>query len=202
MTLTAGFYAAAGLPGIEPLWSYPLLAERVLPPVAKGIFLVGLLSVIMSTLDSMSFLSAITLGRDFIWRLRGATGGDDQVRTFTRLGLILSIILAILIALYFESVIDIWYVLGSLAVPVLLLPLLASLFPKLRLPDRSTLRMMLATAALAGVWVLIGYYRGTGEPAYPLAIEPMHPALLLSVCWWLAAWVRRRHEPQNREGIG
>ena len=42
MTTTAGLYARAALPDIaSPVMAYPLLAEAVLPPVAKGLFYVG-----------------------------------------------------------------------------------------------------------------------------------------------------------------
>src|SRR5262249_34883328 len=65
MTATAGLYARAALPQLqEPMTSYPMLAEAVLPPLAKGMFYVGMLATIMSTLNTLAFVSAQTLGRD------------------------------------------------------------------------------------------------------------------------------------------
>jgi SSS family solute:Na+ symporter len=67
LTITTGLYAAATLTDMNPLYTYPLLAEAVLPPLLKGLFLTGLLATIMSTIDSFSFLSAITFGRDLVF---------------------------------------------------------------------------------------------------------------------------------------
>jgi SSS family solute:Na+ symporter len=186
MTLSAGFYARYALAGIDPVMAYPLLGEMVLPAVVKGIFIVGLLATIMSTLDSMSFLSAITLGRDFIWRLRGGVDEKSRIASFTRLGLLLSLLLSIIIAAGFQSVIVIWYVLGSLAIPVLLLPILTSFFPGMMLSSRSTFGMMAVTSAFSVLWLIWGYVSGeAGEPAYLLGIEPMYPGLVISAGWWV-----------------
>ena len=54
----------------NPLMAYPLLASKVLPHGLLGIFIVSLFAIIMSTIDSMSFVNAITFGRDIVWRKR------------------------------------------------------------------------------------------------------------------------------------
>ena len=70
MTVTAGLYAYIYTVPENPLMAYPLLGLEVLPPGFLGYFLVSLFAIIMSTIDSMSFVNAITIGRDIIWRLR------------------------------------------------------------------------------------------------------------------------------------
>ncbi|HPR89585.1 MAG TPA: hypothetical protein PL181_16325, partial [bacterium] len=70
LTTSAGLYARALLPGLEaPIFSYPLLAEHLLPPAAKGIFFIGLLATIMSTLSSYTFIGGMTIGNDVAGRL-------------------------------------------------------------------------------------------------------------------------------------
>lgn len=70
MTSVAGLYARAALPDIEqPLFAYPLLAEVTLPSVAKGLFYIGMLATIMSTLSSLMFISATTIGKDIVGRI-------------------------------------------------------------------------------------------------------------------------------------
>lgn len=70
MTSIAGLYARAALPSIEqPLFAYPLLAEVTLPSVAKGLFYIGMLATIMSTLSSLMFISATTIGKDIVGRI-------------------------------------------------------------------------------------------------------------------------------------
>ena len=53
MTITAGLYSRAIFPELEqPLMAYPVLAEVVLPKVAKGLLYIGMLATIMSTLNT------------------------------------------------------------------------------------------------------------------------------------------------------
>ena len=68
LTCFTGLYAFAILgPDLEePILSYPLLADQLLPVGLKGIFFITLLATIMSTLDSYLFISGQTLGRDFL----------------------------------------------------------------------------------------------------------------------------------------
>ena len=80
MTATAGLYARAVLPPLDqPVMAYPMLAEHLLPPVAKGLFIVGLLATIMSTLNTLAFVSGTTLGRDLVMRVKRQRTGDAGV---------------------------------------------------------------------------------------------------------------------------
>ncbi len=72
LTIATGLYARAALPGLaDPKMSYPMLAQAVLPAGARGLFYIGMLATIRSTVLSYTFLGAVTLGRDVVWRLRG-----------------------------------------------------------------------------------------------------------------------------------
>ena len=48
LTLITGLYAKALLFEVEPLFAYPKLGKLVLPPLAYGLFITGLLATIMS----------------------------------------------------------------------------------------------------------------------------------------------------------
>ncbi len=193
MTLSAGFYARFALEGIDPVMAFPLLGELVLPVGIKGIFLVGMLAIIMSSLDSFSFLSAITLGRDFIWRLRGSKDNQKKIILFTRWGLLASLVLSIFLAIGFQSVIDIWYILGSVAIPVLLIPIWTSFFPRLKLSAESTFRMMVTTSVVSIFWLISGYVMAVAnQPVYVLGIEPMYPGLVVSIGWWILGFLRKK----------
>ena len=62
-------YAIETIPPEKALLTYPILALEVLPSGFLGIFLVGIIATIMSTIDSLSLVSAITFGRDILWRI-------------------------------------------------------------------------------------------------------------------------------------
>ncbi len=186
LTLTAGFYARVGFPKIEPLMAYPVLGGTVLPVVAKGFFVVGLLATIMSTLDSYTFLSAITLGRDFWGRLTGRLHMAELTRA-TRWALVVTTLLSFGIAYFFQSVVAIWYVIGSLGIPALFFPLWTSFFPSLKIETSWVGWQILFSGLLSFVWVLTGILRQTaGVPHYLLGLEPIYPGLFLSGFIWIS----------------
>jgi SSS family solute:Na+ symporter len=185
MTATAGLYARAALPGLtQPVMAYPLLAEAILPAGAKGLFYVGMLATIMSTLNTLALVSATTLGRDILWRLRGTAGGGGESR-LTRWGLVVSGVLSIVLALLIPSVIRLWYTIGTVIVPGLLIPLVTSYFDRLRARSGYAFAAMLFGWLTSLGWLLAGWSGGIGRTdSYPLGIEPMYPGLIVSCILW------------------
>ncbi len=193
MTATAGLYARAALPNLDqPLTAYPMLAEAVLPPVAKGLFYCGMLATIMSTLNTLAFVSAQTLGRDIVMRVMGnrslVIGNESlehkqQIRRYVNFGLIVSFILSVIIALTMPSVIQMWYTIGTVVIPGLLVPLMASYFEVMKIQARYAFAAMLGGWLTSLGWLIAGNMNGN-IPLYPLGIEPMYPGLLVSVAIW------------------
>jgi len=195
MTATAGLYARAAVPGLtQPVMAYPLLAERVLPPVAKGIFYVGLLATIMSTLNTLAFVSATTLGRDLVWRLRRSVHRRSE-RRYTQVGLLVSAVLSVVLAYGIPSVIMLWYVIGTTIVPGLLFPLVTGYFPQWKAPARFAFASMLGGWLTSLVWLVVGWSQELGNASfYPWGIEPMVPGLAVSgILWWIG-WLRGREK--------
>lgn len=185
MTAAAGLYARAVLPDLpRALMAYPMLAEAVLPAGAKGLFYVGMLATIMSTLNTLALVSATTLGRDIIWRVRAEREPGDETR-WTRWGLVISASLSIVLALLIPSVLQLWYTIGTVIVPGLLVPLVTSYFPRLSARPGIAFGAMASGWLVSLGWLLAGWSGGMGRTdAYPLGIEPMYPGLLLSVLVW------------------
>ncbi len=195
MTATAGLYARAALPHLtEPMMAYPMLAETILPPVAKGLFYVGMLATIMSTLNTLAFVSAQTLGRDIVLRFRLKSGeilgtalNDEQstvVTRYTRVGFICSFCISIVIALGIPSVVTMWYTLGTVIIPGLLVPLMASYFEPMRITSGFAFSAMLFGWVTSLTWWIEGTVQGA-TTGYPLGIEPMYPGLFVSVALWV-----------------
>jgi SSS family solute:Na+ symporter len=191
LTVTSGLYAAAVLKDIDPILSYPLLIERLLPPFIKGLVLTAFLAVIMSTIDSYSFLSAITFGRDLLWRIKKTD--ESNINSYTRSGLILTGIISILLCLAFPSVIKLWYVIGTLFIPPMLLPLLTAYFPIHKLPPKYTLFIMITSFVLSLSLFIYGQFNfNDGHPLYFLGIEPFFPGFLLSIVLYIFAKINLR----------
>jgi SSS family solute:Na+ symporter len=182
LTTTAGLYARAVVPDLAtPVAAFPALAEAALPGVWQGLFTVGLLATIMSTVDSYSFLAAVTLGRD-LWRRRQRPagtllGGEDPSNLRpVRWALVATAVLAIALALLSQSVVALWKVLGTLGTPVLLLPLLLGhLGRSVTQPaDRRRVAVGMVVAGLtSAVWLLFG----GDEPLF--GVEAIFPGLVV-----------------------
>jgi SSS family solute:Na+ symporter len=185
LTTTAGLYARAAMPDLqEPMHAYPLLAEATLPSVAKGLFYIGMLATIMSSLSSLMFISAATIGNDLIARM-SQEHDPHSVARWTKIGLMLAALLSIGLALFLPSVVGIWYTIGTCIIPGLLVPLMASYFKPLEMPPRFAFWSMLTGWLVSTMSLITGQVMGDGTaPAYLFGLEPMYPGLAVSVLVW------------------
>lgn len=188
LTLSTGLYARALLPSVEyPMMAIPSLGLEILPPLLMGLFFAGILSTIMSTVDSFGFISAITFGRDIIWRNRPRQRNAIQ---WTRVGLVVTGTASLLLAWLIPSVVKLWYAIGSVVVPGLLIPFLLT-FRK----GKTILHMewmMALPSGISLIWFFAGVLSGGESPEYPLGIEPFYPGLGVSIVWWVVSDLIRR----------
>jgi len=176
LTTSAGLYARALFPDLEnPVTSYLFLSQKVLPPVLAGIFLAGMIATIMSTLDSYTFISGMTLGRDFMWALFESR--EERITLYTRIGIVLTTGLSILIALYARSVIQIWKDLGSIATPALIFPVVTSYFPRFKMRPHFAGLAMTVAGGIAFLWTFSNPF-GLTSQNYLFNIEPIYPGLV------------------------
>ena len=182
LTTSCGLYARALLPELtNPVASFPALAEKILPVGLLGLFALALLATVMSTIDSYSFLAASTFGRDIIWRMFKVA--ENRITYFTRIGLILSAGIALVAALFFESVVDIWHDFGSVGTPALLVPLFFAFIGKRRMTPRVALLSIILAGSVSFVWLMSGKLNIDG--IYWLGIEPIFPGLLISILFYV-----------------
>ncbi len=194
LSTTTGLFSRALLPHLtDPKTAFPALAERVLPPGLKGLFYVGMLAPIMASTVSYTFIAAVTLGRDFVWRLK-RDPDNSQVPAYTRWGLLLTSLLSIVIALLIPSVVKQWYAFGSVFVPGALLPLLgAYAAPRWRPPPAFAFLSMLLGAGVALSCLLWGWgHGGFDDPRYPLGWQPMYPGLFAAAVVYGAGLLQGR----------
>ncbi len=155
LTTSTGLYARAALPGLSrPVLSYPLLAERILSPGLKGIFYAAMFATIMSTLNSFLFLSATTISRDFIFRI-SKSKDENKLKIFTVYGLVIGGILSILLAYYIPSVIEIWYTIGSFCIPGIILPVISSYYPAIKINRKILFVEIISAVILSVSWYFI-----------------------------------------------
>ncbi|MBN4076450.1 sodium:solute symporter family protein [Gemmatimonas aurantiaca] len=190
MTTFCGMYARALLPDLaDPALAFPALAMHTLPPVLLGLFVTALLAVVMSTIDSYSFIAAVTFSYDIALPLMKRKVGG--LRVYTLIGLILSTAIALMFSLLFESIIEVWREFGSVIISALLFPLLWAFLSderRAKLSDSAGLIWIVLPALTSVGWIA---YRHLNEARtypfseYPFLAEPVFPGLYLSLLLFL-----------------
>ena len=156
LSITTGLYAVSlskGTPA-NPLMIFPLLGDQVLSPGLKAMFFCGIFGTVLCAMVSYALVSGATFGREFVAVLKPGTP-EATVKNWTRAGIALSIILAIIIGSQTESVVQIWYSWGGIVTGALLIPVLfaygrASLRPA---PSTTFAAMLLAALASLALWI-------------------------------------------------
>jgi solute:Na+ symporter, SSS family len=198
ITTLSGMYARALLPELEnAAMAYPLLADMTLPSLAKAMFFLGMLATVMSTNDGLMFISALTAGRDIFAKY---TGRDDDisVRRYVRVAVLLTAVLSGAGAMLFPSVIELWYVIGTLFIPALLLPLTAAYYQRLLIRPALTFVAMAGGFLVSLGWFLSGQAGlASAGGGYPLGIEPMYAGLLLSAGIYVLGILERRKKGET-----
>jgi len=176
LTVITGLYALAILPGINTN-PYLDLAQLILSPIALGLFIVSLFAIVMSTIDSFSFISSYTIGRDLIFIINNYKKRENIL--FIRLGLLITAALSIILTTYFNYAIDIWYICGSIAIPCLLFPLITILYG---INIKNFTAFMLFPMIVSILWHFHGVVSSYNSDyiKYFYDIDPMYPGLLLS----------------------
>ena len=101
--------------------------------------------------------------------------------------------LSIVLALEIPSVIKLWYTIGTIVIPGLLVPLVASYFERCRISAAYGFAAMVFGWLTSLGWLLIGWTQQFGNSdLYPFGIEPMYPGLAVSVGIWIVGRSRQR----------
>lgn len=186
LTTIIGLYAFAYLPELaDARVSHLSAAETLLPVGLWGLFITGIFSVVMSTLDSELFVSGVTLGPDLLGRLPRLRRLPDAV--LTRAGMAIVAAASVVFAIYVPSVVDIYFTIGTLAVPGLLLPVLSSAGVIPRIAPRLVALHLVAVPGVSAAWYLVGRY----NPDLLPALEAFYPGCLASGLIWLTGLLQR-----------
>lgn len=163
LSITAGMYALAlvrPLPS-EPLQIFPMLGEIALPAGLKGIFFCGMAGTILSAMVGYTLVSGSTIGRELVARIRGATSESD-IKRWTRLGFAIASAVAVALALYIDSVVNLWYQWGGCVVGALLVPVCMAYHGPRRtqIGSRTVFASMAGAFLVSFAWLICGKRAG------------------------------------------
>ena len=197
LTTSLGLYARAALGTVDnPVLAFPLLAEIILAPGLKGIFYAALFATILSTLNSFMFLSATTFGRDFASKLK-TNLNDLQLSRYTRTGLFITSVISILLAYCFESVVEIWYTIGSICIPGIILLIVSAYYSKLKVGETTAIIEVIAATSASAIWLVIRSSMNEANELY--VIEPMIAGMITAIIVHLSGTIHARKFPEVKE---
>jgi len=191
LTITTGMYAMALLQSThdQPLAIFPLFGEAVLPQGLKAVFLCGMIGTILSAMVGYALVGGATFGRDIVCRIYRISA-DAAATHWSRIGIGVGSVLAILLALRIPSVVNLWYQWGGIVTGSILLPVLLAyeVFPRWKPRMTAILWSMIASFGLSVAWLV--YSQQSGNPLLEVAMLP-------------EGWVlpRNDHEPSLMERI-
>ena len=186
MITIIGVFAFTVMPDLDPKISLPSFASEVLPPIAKGIFFTGLIATIMSTLDSLTFSSAMCISKDLYQKIFKVTDVRKIIK-FNKLAIVLVIVFGLVIALSFESFIKIMYYKGSVGISGLLVPLLSAFFIKKKLSAKTAFLSMLLGSGSCILWIVCEKIK-----LFNFQLEPLFVGLAFSLLTVIIARVSDR----------
>ena len=176
MTTLTGLYAFSYLPSnTVPSQAFLVLANSVLPVGLKGMFYVGILATVMSTLDSNTLVSGITLGKDIFSGYPAFK--KHSTNALIKASMVIVLLMGIITAIWMPSVIDLWYTFSSISIPALLVPTLLSIF-KQPLSSRAALLNLTLPPLVSFLWFLFGKI---DEWNYFCGLEPFYPGIFCSL---------------------
>lgn len=149
-TTAGSLYARAVLPQAQPGQAYFFYAIQLLPAGLRGFFAAGILSIILSTLNSFLFIAANTLSFDLLRNRFKNVVFSNRIAVFA-VGAF-----SIVMAQFFHgSFKEIWLVLGSYFSACLLVPILMGYVSPHRISDNLFVLSATLSAAAMTVWYIL-----------------------------------------------
>lgn len=191
LTTFSGLYARALLPNLRNAsMAFPVLADSFLPSIAKGVFYIAMLATVVSTVDGFTFIASMTIGKDIIAVIMKKSD-DVSITNYTRIGILITILLSATSIILFPSIINLWYIIGTIFIPGLLLPLVTSYWQRWKISSHATFIAMLLGWLFSLGSFAWGQLNTINEVAqYPFQIEPMYPGLGVTIVIYI--WGNRK----------
>jgi len=170
----------------------PLIMLQHLPPVAKGLCLAAVMSIMMSTADSALLIAGTTFSGDIVKPMRPQMSDRQQLQV-ARLVILAVGIAGAVFALERAPIFDVMMLALAIFVSGLFVPVMAALF----WPKASATAAM--AAAIAGCGTELGLYFLRSREIFDVGVEPILVALTVSLA---AMWVVSQASYERNHAVG
>ena len=159
MTVSTVLYAMSLLtePPANTRLIFPALGNAILPPGLQAMFFCGMFGTILSAMVGYSLVSGASFGREFVCRIKA---GLDETK-WSRIGIAVASVVAIILALNIDSVVALWYSWGGCVIGAILLPVTLAYGIGRWNPRPVIVVMSMALGFLASfAWLIYGVVNG------------------------------------------
>ena len=105
--------------------------------------------------------------------------GEKSLVHYAKLGIIFTLVISLVIAYFFESVVELWYTIGSICIPGLILLVVSSYYQKLRVSNNIALFEIIIGITSSIIWLFMRQYFSHNE--FLSQLEPMIIGLVLAI---------------------
>ena len=114
----------------------------------------------------------------------------DEKNSYSKLGIVITSIISVLIVILIPSVVEIWYTIGSLIIPALLISVVSSYSDKLTIDKIWIFTAMCVSFIVSFSSFLYGNFNKFEEqPVYLFNIEPIYPGLILGLIIYIIGYI-------------
>ncbi|MDD2956095.1 MAG: sodium:solute symporter family protein [Oscillospiraceae bacterium] len=145
---------ASGMENAEQATLY--LSAHILPMGICGIVFAALVSAGLSTVNSSFISGASNLGRDIYQKFINPKATQKQIVNVGRIGIVFQAVLTVVISLFADSLVQLSYLIGQVAQPIFIVPILAIFFHRKPKTLAACLMAMGIGAITSVVWLLLG----------------------------------------------
>lgn len=198
MAFTGVFLGMASrifFPEVESEMGLPMLLHDVLPTVIKGIVIAAYFSAIMSTADSCLIASSGNFVNDIIGKYFFKTKDDKKLIRLSQIATLVIGVVTILIAISFETVLDIILQTYSFMVAGLLVPTIMAYFAKPKyLSSLSAMVSMLSGGSVALFLILSGY-------EMPFGLHPSFYGIIASLTMFFLVYFLQSNKREDIQNV-
>ena len=149
--------------GVHPDSALLTIAVATVPVGLLGLFIAGIFSTSMSTVDSYCLVAGGNVAYDLYRPIMNPKADDRTLIKMTRLGVMLSWGLGFVLAFYFERMMAIWVFLATLLTSSVFIPIMLGLYvPAFRRPSAGFWSALSGLGAAVLFYILMGVF-GTLE---------------------------------------
>lgn len=140
------------------------LSAHILPVGICGIVFAALVAAGLSTVNSSFIAGASNLGRDIYQKFINPKATQKQIVNVGRIGIVFQAVLTVVISLFADSLVRLSYLIGQVAQPIFIVPILAIFFHRKPKTLAACLLAMGLGAASSVTWLLLGEPNLIGIP--------------------------------------